>query len=151
MLCLTLLVLGAGLYFCTASNYNAAGLSRALLGFGAGLSGWVTDRLYEAGAEDSLSVAGDASMSVSDTGKWTALAVLLGIQFGAAAWGMLKPARVTIQGGENLSGNGKSPADRKEQKQKMMGLLTNLTQVCLPASVSFVQCSVCPNSLLTNH
>lgn len=93
-----------------------------------GLSGWVTDRLYEAGAEDSLSVAGDASMSVSDTGKWTALAVLLGVQFGAAAWGMLKPARVTIQGGEGLSGNGKSPADRKEQKQKIMGLLTNITQ-----------------------
>ena len=140
MLCLTLFVLGAGLF--SASNYKAAGLSRAFPGFGAGLSGWVTDRLYEAGAEDSLSVAGDASMSVSDTGKWTALAVLLGVQFGAAAWGMLKPARVTIQGGENLSGNGKTPADRKEQKQKMMGLLTNLTQVCLLVLVFF--CAMLP-------
>ena len=139
MLCLTLAVLGTRPYFCTARNCKAAALSTASLGCDAGLSGWVTDRLYEAGAEDSLSVASEASMSVSDTGKWTALAVLLGIQFGAAAWGMLKPARITIQGGEALSGKspGKSPADRKEQKQKIMGLLTNITKVWLACKCRF--------------
>jgi len=85
----------------------------------AGLSGWVTDRLYEAGAEDTLSLAGDASLSIPDTGKWTALAVLLGVQFGAAAWGFLSPPRITIQGINNLSDKASSKDSPDEKKQKL--------------------------------
>lgn len=93
-----------------------------------GLSGWVTDRLYEAGAEDTLSLAGDASMAIPDTGKWTALAVLLGVQFGAAAWGFLSPPRITIQGLDNLSHKPSSKDPQDKQKQKVMGMLTKMTQ-----------------------
>jgi hypothetical protein len=95
----------------------------------AGLSGWVTDRLYEAGAEDTLSLAGDASMSIPDTGKWTALAVLLGVQFGAAAWGFLSWPRITIQGVDNLSDKASSKDSPDKKKQKIMGMLTKMTQV----------------------
>ncbi|KAL0040752.1 hypothetical protein WJX79_004303 [Trebouxia sp. C0005] len=93
-----------------------------------GLSGWVTDRLYEAGAEDTLSLAGDASMSIPETGKWTALAVLLGVQFGAAAWGLLSPPRITIQGIDNLSDKASSKVSPDNKKQKVMGMLTKMTQ-----------------------
>ncbi|KAL0055785.1 hypothetical protein WJX82_004303 [Trebouxia sp. C0006] len=93
-----------------------------------GLSGWVTDRLYEAGAEDTLSLAGDASMSIPDTGKWTALAVLLGVQFGAAAWGFLSPPRITVQGIDNLSDKGSSKDSPDEKKQKIMGVLAKMTK-----------------------
>jgi len=95
----------------------------------AGLSGWVTDRLYEAGAEDTLSLAGDASLSIPDTGKWTALAVLLGVQFGAAAWGFLSPPRITVQGIDNLSDKGSSKDSPDEKKQKIMGVLAKMTKV----------------------
>lgn len=93
-----------------------------------GLSGWVTDRLYEAGAEDTLSLAGDAPMSIPDTGKWTAFAVLLGVQFGAAAWGFLSPPRITIQGIDNLSDKASSKDSPDKKKQKIMGMLTKMTQ-----------------------
>lgn len=89
----------------------------------------MTDRLYEAGAEDTLSLAGDASMAIPDTGKWTALAVLLGVQFGAAAWGFLSPPRITIQGLDNLSHKPSSKDPQDKQKQKVMGMLTKMTQV----------------------
>lgn len=95
----------------------------------AGLSGWVTDRLYEAGAEDTLTLAGDASLSIPDTGKWTALAVLLGVQFGAAAWGFLSPPRITIQGIDNLSDKASSKDSPDDKKQKIMGVLAKMTKV----------------------
>ncbi len=98
--------------------------------YAAGLSGWVTDRLYEAGAEDVMTGMADSSMSVGETGKWTALAVLLGIQLGAAARGILSSPRIQVEG---LDQTGRQYAsdrhpDKKKQKD-MAGLIRKVTKV----------------------
>lgn len=102
----------------------------------AGLSGWVTDRLFEAGGEDLLPGFASATMSVPDTGKWTALAMLAGFEVGKAAANvsLLSRGSFKVMGLEKAMGFNKPAQDiptkkaRDEKKAEVMGLLKKVTK-----------------------
>ena len=100
----------------------------------AGLSLWVADRLYEANAEEVISGIGDAGMPVSDAGKWTALAVLIGMNIGWGARGFLNPIRVRV---EERSGQPslETPTIKSAAKKKrdMDDLLASIQKVSMRA------------------
>lgn len=104
----------------------------------AGVALWVTDRLYEANAEEMIPGIGDNAMAVPDTGKWTALAVLIGMQLGWGARGFFRPARLRLQavqmGKPNLETPTLESASRKRKETDEV--VTHLTKVC-PASCIF--------------
>ena len=111
----------------------------------AGLSLWVTDRLFEANAEEIISGIGDNGMSVPDAGKWTALALCIGAQVGWAARSFLSPPRVRVEAKE-VSGqpNLEPPTIESAAKKRkdMEQLLSHVQEVCLVASVKLMSCSV---------
>ena len=49
-----------------------------------GLAGWLTDRFYEAGADDVMVLLGDQAIPTSEAAQWTALAVIVGVYTGLA-------------------------------------------------------------------
>ena len=105
----------------------------------AGLALWVTDRLYEANAEEMIPGIGDNAMAVTDTGKWTALAVLIGVQLGWGARGFLRPVRMQLRAVQMDKPNLEPPtlesASRKRKETEEV--VTHITKVrsasCIPS------------------
>lgn len=95
----------------------------------AGLALWVTDRLYEANAEDIISGIGDSAMAVSDAGKWTALAVLIGVRLGWGARGLLTPLHVQVEAVEDGKPNLEPPTVKSaRRKRRAMEKMVNRIQ-----------------------
>lgn len=80
-------------------------LSRGILQ--SGLAGWLTDRFYQAGADDVMTLVGSQPIPTSEAAQWTALAVMVGLYTGAALY--------TPQGRIRLIDA------RSRQKQPVMG------------------------------
>lgn len=101
----------------------------------AGLALWVTDRLYEANAEEMIPGIGDNAMAVPDTGKWTALAVLIGMQLGWGARGFFRPTRLRLQAVQMDKTNLEPPTleSASRKRKETDEVVTHLTKVC-PAS-----------------
>ncbi|KAL3139696.1 hypothetical protein ABBQ38_004006 [Trebouxia sp. C0009 RCD-2024] len=99
-----------------------------------GVALWVTDRLYEANAEEMIPGIGDNAMAVPDTGKWTALAVLIGMQLGWGARGFFRPARLRLQAVQMGKPNLETPTlesasrKRKETDEVVTHLTKKLTK-----------------------
>lgn len=104
----------------------------------AGLALWVTDRLYEANAEDIISGIGDSAMAVSDAGKWTALAVLIGVRLGWGARGLLTPLQVQVQAVEDDKPNLEPPTVKSARKKRraMEKMVNRIQKVRLLAFTS---------------
>ena len=98
----------------------------------AGLALWVTDRLYEANAEELISGIGDNAMSVSDAGKWTALAVLIGAMFGWGARGLVRRLRVQVEAVEDDKPNLQPPTVKsaRRKRQAMEKMVNRIQKVC---------------------
>ena len=95
----------------------------------AGLALWVTDRLYEANAEELITGIGDNAMAVSDAGKWTALAVLIGVRLGWGARGLLRPLQVQVEAVEDDKPNLEPPTVKSaHRKRKAMEKMVNRIQ-----------------------
>ena len=95
----------------------------------AGLALWVTDRLYEANAEELITGIGDNAMAVSDAGKWTALAVLIGVRLGWGARGLLRPLQVQVEAVEDDKPNLEPPTVQSaHRKRKAMEKMVNRIQ-----------------------
>ena len=102
-----------------------------------GLSGWVIDRLYEAGGEDMLPDFVNASLTVPDVGKWTALALLVGFEVGkaAASISMPLPSSIKVMGMDKALGFTQPAQDlptkkaREEKKAEFMDNIQQFTKV----------------------
>lgn len=105
------------------------------------MSGWVSDRLYEAGAEDTISGIGDASMTVADTGKWTALAVLLGVRIGFAAKDFLSPPRIQVQEARGSTAAQDIPT-REKRKADIQSQIAKMSKVKLHSICANVYCDL---------
>lgn len=121
---------------CSATDAKLVGQGCACML--AGLSLWVTDRLFEANAEEVISGIGDNGMSVPDAGKWTALAVCIGLQLGWAVRGLLSPPRVRIEAKEASGQPNLEPPtieSAAKKRKDMEQLLSHVQKVCPIASV----------------
>ena len=95
----------------------------------AGLALWVTDRLYEANAEELIPGIGDNAMAVSDAGKWTALAVVIGATLGWGVRGLLRPLQVQVEAVEDDKPNLEPPTVKSARtKRKAMEKMVNHIQ-----------------------
>ena len=103
-----------------------------------GLSLWVTDRLYEANVEEIVSGIGDNAMAVSDAGKWTALAVLIGVRLGWGARGLLRPLQVEVEAVEDDKPNLQPPTVKSARKKRkdMEKMVTGIQKVCPVSYIS---------------
>ena len=99
----------------------------------AGLSGWLADRFYEAGADDVVSLIGNQPIPTPEAAQWTALAVIVGLYTGLALY---TPSGFGQIGVINLPGMGKSGnpvmgKDRVELAKKREKVLKQIQQVVL--------------------
>lgn len=122
----------------------------------AGLALWVTDRLYEANAEDIISGIGDSAMAVSDAGKWTALAVLIGVRLGWGARGLLIPLQVQVEAVEDDKPNMEPPtvksARRKRRAmEKMVNRIQKVRLLLFTSSAWHLRCFVCRAPCIVQH
>lgn len=104
----------------------------------AGLALWVTDRLYEANAEEMISGIGDDAMAVPDAGKWTALAVLIGVRLGWAARRFFEPIYVQVQAAQLGKAKLEPPTveSASRYRRESEELARHIIKVCPPSCSS---------------
>ena len=112
----------------------------------AGVAGWVTDRLFEAGGEELIADVWSPTLSVPEAGKWTALAVLLGYSLGSAVViGSWSKPEVRVKGMDKyFKPAADIPAKKAQEKKKaeLMQMINQVQQVVL-VNLCCLLCSVC--------
>lgn len=98
----------------------------------AGLAGWLTDRFYQAGADDVMTLIGNQPIPTSEAAQWTALAVIVGLYIGAALY--TPKGHVRVVDARSPKGNPVLGKDRVELAKKREQLMQRIQQVILQTS-----------------